>query len=174
MSKFLLPLLAVVVLIPILAMGLRSDPSALPSQYIGKAVPDFDLPTVKDPSRRLSSNDLVGQVSLLNIWATWCVGCRQEHEFLNKLARSGTIPIHAINWRDNRTDAIQWLATYGDPYVASGFDSDGRVGIDWGVYGAPETFLVDASGTVIYRFTGPLNDALWQQEFVPRIEALSE
>lgn len=174
MNKFLLPLIAVVFLIPILALGLRSDPSELPSQYIGKAAPEFDLPTVRDPNRRLGSKDLLGQVSLLNVWATWCVGCRQEHAFLNELAQRGTIPIYAINWRDDRAGAAQWLAQYGDPYVASGFDSDGRVGIDWGVYGAPETFLLDADGTVVYRFTGPLNDALWQQEFVPRIAELSK
>ena len=141
MNRFLLPLAAVVIMLPILYMGLQSDPSELPSQYLGKPVPVFDLPTVKDPSRRLSSADLVGQVSLVNIWATWCVGCRQEHAFLNSLAQRGTIPIYAINWRDNRADALQWLDSYGDPYVASGFDGDGRVGIDWGAYGAPGDLL---------------------------------
>ena len=174
MNRFLVPLIAVVIMLPILYMGLQSDPSALPSQYIGKAAPVFDLPTVKDPNQRISSADLVGEVSLVNIWATWCVGCRQEHGFLNELSQRGAIPIHAINWRDNRADAVQWLDKYGDPYIASGFDGDGRVGIDWGAYGAPETYLIDADGTVVYRFTGPLNAALWEQEFVPRIAELSK
>lgn len=174
MNRFLMPLVAVIILLPILYMGLQSDPSELPSQYIGKPAPEFDLPTVKDPSRRISSADLVGQVSLVNIWATWCAGCRQEHGFLNGLSQRGTIPIHAINWRDNRADAVQWLEQFGDPYVASGFDEDGRVGIDWGAYGAPETYLIDADGTVVYRFTGPLNAMLWEQEFVPRIAELSK
>jgi len=172
MSRYLLPLIAVILFIPILVLGLRNDPSILPSQYIGKPAPEFDLPTVKDPSQRFSSADLVGQVSVLNIWATWCVGCRAEHEFLMQLSRDGSIPIHSINWRDNRTDALQWLKQLGDPYTASGYDEDGRVGIDWGVYGAPETFLLSAEGTVIYRFTGPLTWDLWNQEFVPRIAEL--
>lgn len=174
MNRFLLPLVAVVILIPILILGLRSDPSALPSQYIGKPAPQFSLPTLKDPSKTLSTADLKGQISLVNIWATWCGGCRTEHGFLMELARTNTIPIFAIDWRDNRPDALDFMNQLGDPYVASGFDEDGRVGIDWGAYGAPETFLIDAEGMVVYRFTGPLNRALWEQEFVPRIAELTE
>jgi cytochrome c biogenesis protein CcmG/thiol:disulfide interchange protein DsbE len=174
MNRFLLPLVGVVILIPILILGLRSDPSELPSQYIGKPAPQFSLPTLKDPSKTLSTADLKGQVSLVNIWATWCGGCRTEHGFLLELARTNTIPIYAIDWRDNRPDALNFMNQLGDPYVASGFDEDGRVGIDWGAYGAPETFLIDAEGMVVYRFTGPLNRALWEQEFVPRIAELTE
>jgi cytochrome c biogenesis protein CcmG/thiol:disulfide interchange protein DsbE len=174
MNRFLLPLVAVVILIPILILGLRSDPSELPSQYLGKPAPQFSLPTLKDPSKTLSTADLKGQVSLVNIWATWCGGCRTEHGFLMELSRTNTIPIYAIDWRDNRPDALNFMNQLGDPYVASGFDEDGRVGIDWGAYGAPETFLIDAEGMVVYRFTGPLNRALWEQEFVPRIAELTE
>jgi cytochrome c biogenesis protein CcmG/thiol:disulfide interchange protein DsbE len=174
MNRFLLPLVAVAILIPILILGLRSDPSELPSQYIGKPAPEFSLPTLKDPSKTLSTADLKGQVSLVNIWATWCGGCRTEHGFLMELARTNTIPIYAIDWRDNRPDALNFMNQLGDPYVASGFDEDGRVGIDWGAYGAPETFLINAEGMVVYRFTGPLNRALWEQEFVPRIAELDE
>jgi cytochrome c biogenesis protein CcmG/thiol:disulfide interchange protein DsbE len=155
-------------------LGLRSDPSKLPSQFIGKPAPVFDLPTLRDPTRRISTSDLIGQISLVNIWATWCVGCRAEHEFLMELERQQDIPIYAINWRDNRADALNWLAQYGDPYIASGFDEDGRVGIDWGVYGAPETFLVNTDGHVMYRFTGPLSRELWEREFVPLIAELTE
>jgi cytochrome c biogenesis protein CcmG/thiol:disulfide interchange protein DsbE len=174
MNRFLIPLFAVVILIPILILGLRSDPSELPSQYIGKSAPEFSLPTLQDPGKTFSTADLQGQVSLVNIWATWCGGCRTEHGFLMELARSNTIPIYAIDWRDNRPDALRFMQQLGNPYVKSGFDEDGRVGIDWGAYGAPETFLINAEGMVVYRFTGPLNRALWEQEFVPRIAELTE
>jgi len=174
MSRYVLPLIGAIVLIPIMILGLQSDPSELPSQFIGKPAPQFDLPTLRDPGQRISTADLSGQVSLVNIWATWCVGCRAEHEFLMSLYREGGIPIYAINWRDNRPDALNWLAQLGDPYVASGFDEDGRVGIDWGVYGAPETFLLNKEGQVVYRFTGPLNSVMWEQEFVPLIAELTK
>jgi cytochrome c biogenesis protein CcmG/thiol:disulfide interchange protein DsbE len=174
MNKFILPLVAVVIIIPIFVLGLGSDPSKLPSQYIGKPAPDFDLPTLKDPLQRISTANLRGEVSLVNIWATWCVGCRAEHEFLMQLAEEGSVPIYAINWRDNRADALGWLAQLGDPYVASGFDEDGRVGIDWGVYGAPETFLVNADGHVVLRYPGPLDGVVWEREFAPRIAELRQ
>ena len=174
MNRYLLPLIGVLIMIPILVLGLRSDPSKLPSQYIGKPAPQFDLPTLKDPEKRFSTADLSGQVSLVNIWATWCAGCRAEHEFLMQLYREGDIPIYAVNWRDNRPDALVWLERLGNPYVASGFDEEGRVGIDWGVYGAPETFLVNAEGHVMYRFPGPLNRTIWNDEFLPRIAELSQ
>jgi len=173
-NRYLLPLIAALVLIPIMILGLRSDPSELPSQYLGKPAPEFKLPMLKDPTQTVSTEDLRGQISLVNIWATWCAGCRAEHQFLMQLSKEQSIPIYAINWRDNREDALQWLAQLGDPYVASGFDGDGRVGIDWGAYGAPETFLLDADGYVVYRFTGPLNRALWEQEFVPRLAELAK
>ncbi len=172
MNRFILPLVAVVILIPILILGLQSDPSALPSQYIGKPAPEFSLPTLMDPTQILSTADLKGQISLLNIWATWCGGCRTEHGFLMELSRTGDIPIYGIDWRDNRPDAISFLNQLGNPYAASGFDGDGRVGIDWGAYGAPETFLINQQGFVVYRLTGPLNRLLWEQEFVPRIAEL--
>ena len=172
MNRFALPLIAVLIMIPILILGLRSDPSELPSQYIGKPAPDFELPTLKDASVMLKTSDMTGQPALVNIWATWCGGCRAEHGFLMELSRENTIPIYAVNWRDKRPEALQWLRQLGDPYVASAFDEDGRVGIDWGVYGAPETFLLNSAGEVVYRFTGPLNRVLWEQEFVPRIAEL--
>ena len=174
MNRYFLPLIAALILIPIMILGLRSDPSELPSQYIGKPAPEFNLPTLRDPDKNISTADLQGQISLVNIWATWCAGCRAEHPFLMQLSREKTVPIYAINWRDNREDALQWLGQLGDPYVASGFDGDGRVGIDWGAYGAPETFLLNEKGHVIYRLTGPLSRAMWNQEFVPRIAELTK
>jgi cytochrome c biogenesis protein CcmG/thiol:disulfide interchange protein DsbE len=108
------------------------------------------------------------------VWATWCVGCRQEHNFLLKLADEGQIPIYGLNWRDRDDEAQVWLEQLGDPYVVSGYDGDGRVGIDWGVYGAPETFLISADGTVLYKHISPLNQRVWDTEFVPRIQAAME
>ena len=169
MNRFLLPLVAVVVFIPILILGLNTDPTKLPSPYIGKPAPQFELPGLKDPSITVTTASLEGRMTLVNIWATWCVGCRAEHQYLMQLAQQGTIPIYGINWRDSRTQALSWLEQLGDPYVVSGFDADARVGIDWGAYGAPESFLVNPQGIVLYRFAGPLNQAIWEREFEPRI-----
>jgi len=172
MSRYLWPLIAVVTLVVFLAVGLlRGDPRALPSPFIGKPAPTFELPTLEDPDMTIGSADLSGKFTLVNVWATWCGGCRTEHPFLLELAANNTIPIYGINWRDQRGEAMRWLQNLGDPYVASGFDADGRVGIDWGVYGAPETFLVDANGIVVYKHLGPLDRQSWEKEFVPRIEA---
>ena len=173
MTRYLLPLIAVVVFVPILWLGLQNDPRELPSQYIGKAAPRFSLPVLTDSTKRISAANLQGQVSIVNIWATWCVGCRAEHDFLMALSRRGDVPIYGIDWRDKKQDALNWLQQLGDPYVLTGYDEDGRVGIDWGVYGAPETFLINADGKVVYRYTGPLSWPVWEQEFVPRIAALS-
>lgn len=174
MNRFILPLVGVVILVAFFYVGLDGtrDPSALPSQFVGKPAPQFDLPAVIDPNQRVSNDDLQGRISLVNVWATWCVGCRAEHEFLNQLSQRGEIPIYGINWRDNRATALDWLARLGNPYEKSGFDEDGRVGIDWGVYGAPETFLINANGNVVYRFTGPLSSEMWEENFVPLIEEL--
>ena len=169
MNRFLWPLVAVVVFIPILILGLNTDPRKLPSPYIGKPAPQFELPGLKDPSITVNTASLEGRMTLVNIWATWCVGCRAEHQYLMQLAQQGTIPIYGINWRDSRTQALSWLEQLGDPYVVSGFDADARVGIDWGAYGAPESFLVNPQGIVLYRFAGPLNQAIWEREFQPRI-----
>lgn len=169
MNRFLLPLGAVVVFIPILILGLNTDPRKLPSPYIGKPAPQFELPGLKDPSITVTTASLEGRMTLVNIWATWCVGCRAEHQYLMQLAQQGTIPIYGINWRDSRKQALSWLEQLGDPYVVSGFDADARVGIDWGAYGAPESFLVNPQGIVLYRFAGPLNQAIWEREFQPRI-----
>jgi len=172
MIRHILPLIAVVALIGFLVIGLtRGDPRALPSPYIGKPAPGFELPTLKDPETTLGSADLAGKVSLVNVWATWCVGCRQEHDFLLQLAAENSVPIYGINWRDTRPEAQRWIEQLGDPYVASGFDSTGRVGIDWGVYGAPESFLVNADGVVLHKHLGPLSREAWERDFAPLIDA---
>lgn len=168
MSRYVLPLFAVIALILFLVVGLkRGDPRALPSPFIGKPAPQFELPTLADPEKTVGSEDLAGQYSLVNVWATWCVGCRAEHPFLLELEENGEIPIYGINWRDTRPEALRWIQQLGDPYVASGFDGSGRVGIDWGVYGAPETFLVSADGVVLHKHLGPLDRSAWEKDFLP-------
>jgi cytochrome c biogenesis protein CcmG/thiol:disulfide interchange protein DsbE len=167
MSRYLIPLVVFAVLIPVFVIGLGRNPSELPSPFIGKPAPEFSLPTLQDPAQSMGTESFAGQTVLVNVWATWCVGCRQEHGFLLSLSRSGEIPIYGINWRDTRAEALRWLQQLGNPYVANGDDRDGRVGIDWGVYGAPETFLVGADGTVLHKHLGPLDQVTWERDFVP-------
>jgi cytochrome c biogenesis protein CcmG/thiol:disulfide interchange protein DsbE len=170
MTRFLLPVILFAALVVVFSIGLKKDPSFVPSPLIGKSVPTFKLARLKHPEQFVTDADLRGQVSLLNVWATWCVGCRQEHETLNQIAAMNDVPIYGLNWKDDANLATRWLTELGDPYVASGFDADGRVAIDWGVYGAPETFLVDAEGTILYRHISPLTMEIWRSEFVPRIK----
>ena len=169
MVKFLTPLFAFLVLVAIFIVGLTMDPSRIPSPLLENPAPVFSLPSLQDPSVEVGSANYANQMALVNIWATWCPGCRQEHGFLVELANEGAIPIFGLNWRDNRPDALQWLQALGDPYIASGFDVDGRVGIDWGAYGAPETFLVDQDGIVIHKHIAPLNREIWERDFLPLI-----
>lgn len=171
MLRYIILIVAFVALMVMFSIGLRKDPSALPSPFIDKAAPAFELPVLTDPQKTVSRDDLLGKKTLVNVWATWCVGCREEHAYLMQLAQSGAIPIYGINWRDNRDDALRWLQQYGNPYVVSGFDADASVGIDWGVYGAPETFLVDEKGIVLHKHLGPLNAAIWRRDFVPLLQA---
>ena len=169
--RYLVPIVAFGILIPIFIIGLQRDPSELPSPYLGLPAPAFSLPSVADPATTVSSEDYEGQMALVNVWATWCVGCRHEHDFLITLAEREDIPIYGLNWRDDREQALSWLQQLGDPYVASAFDADGKVGIDWGVYGAPETFLIGPDGTVLHKHLSPLTEEIWQRDFVPKINA---
>ena len=169
MSRFIVPIVAFLALVAVLTIGLTRDPGKLESTYIDKQAPAFDLPSLKAPVSRVNNDRMAGSMALLNVWATWCVGCREEHPFLMQLAADNPLPIYGINWRDDKNAALDWLDRYGDPYVASGFDADGRVGIDWGVYGAPETFLLDENGIVVHKHLGPLSQAIWERDFVPLI-----
>ena len=171
MSRFLIPLVVFALLIAVFVVGLGRDPSQLPSPLLEKPAPQFDLPSLLDPEQRVTTQDFNGAVALINVWATWCVGCRQEHNFLLQLSKSDVLPIYGLNWRDNGPEARRWLQQLGDPYVATAYDEDGRVGIDWGVYGAPETFLIAADGTVLYKQLGPLSWGLWEKNFVPLLKA---
>ena len=169
--KFFLPAALFVGLVGIFYAGLYRDPTLVPSPFIGKAAPAFDLPTLYDPEQRITEDVFLGQVSLLNVWASWCPGCAQEHEMLNSIAHDGAVPIVGLNWKDDGQPAKQWLQQRGNPYTAVAVDRDNVTGIDWGVYGAPETFLIDANGIIQYKLIGPMTPEVWKQEFVPRIQA---
>jgi cytochrome c biogenesis protein CcmG/thiol:disulfide interchange protein DsbE len=172
MWRYLIPAALFVTLVWFFARGLYLDPGYVPSPFVGKPAPGFSLPKLKDPAARLERSDIVGELALVNVWATWCVGCRQEHGFLVELAGSAGLPIYGLNWKDDRGQALRWLEQLGDPYVASGFDASGDTAIDWGVYGAPETFLLAPDGTVLYKHLSPLTRDIWSREFLPRIAAV--
>lgn len=173
MWKFVIPVAAFVALVVLFAFGLNPnrDIHALPSPLIGKAAPKLDLMDVMDPSRRVDTAALKGQVYVLNVWGTWCIACREEHEELLAIAQQHVVPLIGLDYMDQRDKAQQWLTQLGNPYESVGFDTDGRTAIDWGVYGAPETFLVDGRGRVIYKFISPMTPEVWQNEFLPRIAA---
>lgn len=170
MKRFLLPLGLFALLVVVLAVGIQRAPekSVIPSALIGRPAPAFVLPTLGNTGS-FDSASMRGGWYLLNVWGTWCAECRAEHEMLLEVSRSGRVPIVGLNWKDDDGAAAQWLQQLGDPYAVVPVDRDGRVAIDWGVYGAPETFLVDPSGTVIHRHVGPLTPAVWQQEFLSRL-----
>lgn len=170
--RYLLPLLVFLGIAFFLYRGLSLNPRELPSPLIGKTVPQFDVPVLNDASRRLTSAELRGKVYLLNVWGSWCVSCREEHPVLVELAKQGTIPIYGLNWKDKQEDATAWLQRFGDPYVASGVDRDGKVAIDFGVYGAPETYLVDRAGVIRFKQTGPLTKEIFEQKIVPLVAKL--
>ena len=174
--RFVVPVLVFGVLVATFALMLRRtgqgeyDPRVIQSPLIGKSAPTFTLPRVEDPNLTVSTNDYRGTVYVLNVWGTWCAGCRQEHATLLAIAKQGLVPIVGLDTRDELADSQRWLSKLGNPYSATALDTDGRVAIDWGVYGAPETFLVDANGTIVHKYIGPLSLAAWQQQFVPLIE----
>ena len=170
--RYLVPLAIFIVLVAFLYRGLSLDPKRIPSPLVGKPMPEFSLPSLKDPAVTISNDDFKGKVSILNIWATWCVSCRAEHTVLLQLAQSNKVDIYGLNYKDERDKAKQWLAQLGDPYVANAFDADGRVGIDWGVYGAPETFIMDQQGIIRHKHIGPLTVENLNNEILPIIAEL--
>jgi cytochrome c biogenesis protein CcmG/thiol:disulfide interchange protein DsbE len=168
--RFLVPAAAFAVLVGFFVVGLQRDPGQIPSPLIGKPAPAFSLESLGDPAWKVGPGDLAGRPWLLNVWATWCAGCRDEHEMLLTIARENAVPIMGLNWRDDRALALRWLEQLGNPYVAVAYDPEGRTAIDWGVYGAPETFLIDAGGQVVRKHIGPLTAEAWQRDFVPLLE----
>ncbi len=150
--------------------GTGQDANYIPSPLIDKPAPEFALPSLKDPGQTLTREVLLGQVSLVNVWASWCPACRDEHAELMRIAREHGIRLIGFNWKDDRVDALAWLKRFGDPYALILYDPDNRAGIDWGVYGAPETFVVDAQGIIRHKRVGPIDAQVWETEIKPVIE----
>jgi cytochrome c biogenesis protein CcmG/thiol:disulfide interchange protein DsbE len=169
MWRYVAPLAIFVVIAGFFFVGLGMNPNHVPSPLIGKPVPSFSLPSVTDPAEVVSTETMAGRVSLLNVWGTWCVECRHEHGFLVELARAG-MPIYGLNVKDDRGLAIEWLDRLGNPYVSSGFDPDGVAAVDWGVTGAPETFLIGKDGTILHKHISPLTPRVWQRDFLPLLK----
>ena len=174
MNRYLLPLAGFIVLAGFLAAGLKLDPKEIPSPLINKPVPVFSVPTLFDSDQSIGTEQLKGQVWLLNVWASWCVACRQEHPLLNELAGQDVLPIVGLNYKDQRDDAINWLGELGNPYTIIAHDLKGNVGIDFGVYGVPESFLIDKKGQIRYKQIGPFTQESIQQTLLPLINTLQE
>lgn len=171
MWKFIVPFGLFLLLAAFLFVGLQRDPSYVPSPLIGKQAPAFSLPSLQDANYPVSTEELKGQPWVLNVWGTWCAGCREEHDTLLAIARQNAVPLVGLNWKDDNAAAQQWLRQLGNPYAVVAEDREGRVAIDWGVYGAPETFLIGPDGTVLYKHIAPMTMEAWFREFLPRIEA---
>jgi cytochrome c biogenesis protein CcmG/thiol:disulfide interchange protein DsbE len=169
-----LPLAVAVILGLFFWKGLSLDPKALPSALIDKPVPSFELPWLERPGQTLTQEVFKGKVSLLNVWATWCPSCRIEHPFLMELAHNRNIPIYGLDYKDEVAATNKWFAELGNPYVANIFDEKGTLGFDLGVYGAPETYIIDKNGMVRYRHVGPLNDAIWKETLLPTFSRLQQ
>lgn len=172
MTRYLIPAGVFAIMVAFLAVGLNLDPRKVPSPLVGKPVPEFLLTRLNNPDATFSEKDLSGKVSLLNVWATWCVSCRAEHQILLALAKSGKIDIYGLNYKDKREDALRWLQVLGNPYVANAFDGEGRVGIEWGVYGTPESFLIDKQGVIRHKVIGPITAEILKHELLPLIKEL--
>ena len=169
MKKVWLPL-AFIALVLLLALGLRLNPREVPSPLVGKPAPHFDLPLLKAPDKRFSQKDMLGKVWVLNVWASWCPPCLVEHPVVMDLARR--VPVVGLNYKDQRDDALPWLARNGDPYALSVFDLDGRIAIDYGVYGVPETYVIDRKGVIRYKHIGPLTPEVSQKKLQPLVREL--
>lgn len=172
MLKYLLPLLIFAILAVFLAIGLDLNPREIPSPFIGKPVPTFSAPKLDAPTEQLTPADFKGQVWLFNVWASWCVSCRAEHPLLNELAHQNLVPIVGLNYKDDPEAAKNWLETLGNPYHVSIMDREGRIGIDFGVYGVPETFVIDKKGIIRHKLTGPLSPDFMQTVLLPLIAQL--
>lgn len=172
-SRFLIPLIVFFVIAIFLGIGLTLKPREVPSALIDKPSPAFNLPQLHAADKTLGTADFKGQVVLFNVWASWCAACIQEHPFLMKLASMNIVPIYGLNYKDKRNDAARWLIRHGgNPYVASAFDENGRVAIDWGVYGVPETFVLDKKGMIRYKHIGPLLEKDWVEKVAPIVQQL--
>jgi cytochrome c biogenesis protein CcmG/thiol:disulfide interchange protein DsbE len=174
MNRFVVPLAVFILMVGLLGYGLREgyDPKLVPSPLIDKQAPPFSLAMLDQPSRQLSTKDLLGQVWVLNVWASWCVSCRAEHEVIRTLASRNLVTLVGLNYKDDPADAARWLQQLGNPYSVSVMDRDGRVGIDWGVYGVPETFVIGADGLIKYKHIGPVTHESLEQKIIPVLKEL--
>jgi cytochrome c biogenesis protein CcmG, thiol:disulfide interchange protein DsbE len=171
MNRFIVPLGIFALLAIVLAIGIKHSPEkgVIPSALIGKAAPQFKLPVLTDTNRTFSPSEMKGKWYVFNVWGTWCVECRAEHSALLEIRKQGQVPLVGLDWKDEDPQALQWLSELGNPYDVVAADREGRTAIDYGVYGAPETFLVDPQGIVVYKYVGPLTLEAWQTQFLPRI-----
>lgn len=172
MKRFLLPLGLFIGLLIFLGIGLRLNPREIPSPFIGKPAPEFKLTQLHEQEKMVSPQDMTGKVWMLNVWASWCVSCRVEHPVLMDFAKANVIPVIGLNYKDGRDAGIGWLRDFGNPYLMSAFDNDGRVGIDYGVYGVPETFIIDKRGVIRMKHTGPLTHEAINKKIMPLIKEL--
>ncbi len=172
MNRFLLPFIGFIVLVGFLAVGLKLDPKEIPSPLINKAAPSFEIETLADADQRIGTESLKGEVWLLNVWASWCAACRDEHPLINELATQNILTIVGLNYKDARADAKKWLQAFGNPYTRIAHDFEGNVGIDYGVYGVPESFLIDKKGHIRFKQIGPLTPEAIAQTLLPLIETL--
>ena len=172
-ARFLIPLAVFLVLIAFLGIGLTLNPREVPSPLINKPAPAFQLPQLHAPDKTFAQKDMLGKVWMLNVWASWCVACREEHPNLVELARSGAVPIYGLNYKDERADGIAWLTRFGNPYQLSAYDRDGRIGIDYGVYGVPETYVIDKAGVIRYKRIGVVTPEILRDKILPLVKALN-
>jgi cytochrome c biogenesis protein CcmG/thiol:disulfide interchange protein DsbE len=170
---YLIPLAIFIAMLGFLGVGLKLDPREVPSPLIDKPAPVFRLQTLESPSRLMSSDEMRGQVWLLNVWASWCGGCREEHPILVEFAKTRTVPIYGLDYKDQPDDARRWLANFGNPYVASVSDPDGRTGIEFGVYGVPETFVIDKAGIIRHKQIGPITPEVLRDTILPLVKKLN-
>ena len=173
-AKFLIPLALFGVLVVFLAMGLGLDPHEVPSPLVNKPAPAFKVPQLEQPELQFAAEDMKGQVWLFNVWASWCVACRQEHPVLMQFARQKLVPIVGLDYKDQRKDALGVLKRSGNPYDINAFDADGRVGIDYGVYGVPESYLIDKAGVIRYKHIGPITAEALEKTIIPLINELKK
>jgi cytochrome c biogenesis protein CcmG/thiol:disulfide interchange protein DsbE len=173
MRRFIWPLVIFFVLIGFFAVGLRLNPREVPSPLIGKPAPNFTLAQLHQENATIAPADMKNKVWLLNVWASWCTSCRQEHPVLLDLARRGAVPVIGLDYKDERDAGLQWLREQGDPYLLSAYDRDGRVGIDFGVYGVPETFVIDKNGIIRYKHIGPLTPQAVEEKILPLVKELN-
>jgi len=171
---FLVPLLAFIALTAFFLRGLSLDPREIPSPLIGKPAPAFQTPKLAAPGENVTNKDMLGQVWILNVWASWCVPCREEHPVWNKFMRDKPVTLVGLNYKDEDTNANRWLRDLGNPYTLSIADHDGRVGIDFGVYGVPETFVIDRTGVIRYKHIGAMTAAVLEQKIVPLLQELNK